>query len=67
MIFYEKKYIRYTVTLKVNLVNGSVNFFTIHVLNFYILQWYYNKKIKRLNDGKPVTNKEGLIVFYKKN
>ena len=62
MIISEKKYIRSTYIIKAYFINGSFNYFTngiscakfLHVSNVTITQ--------RLNDGKPVKNKEGVIV-----
>lgn len=61
-IIYENKYIRSTYIIKVYFLNGSFNYFTngvscakfFHVSNYTITT--------RLNDGKPLKNKEGLIV-----
>ena len=61
-IIYENKYIRSTYIIKVSFLNGSFNYFTngvscakfLHVSNYTITQ--------RLNDGKPIKNKEGLVV-----
>lgn len=62
MIISEKKYIRSTYIIKAYFINSSFNYFTngnscakfLHVSNDTIT--------KRLNDGKPVKNKEGVIV-----
>ena len=62
MIISEKKYIRSTYIIKAYFLNGSFNYFTngiscakfLHVSNMTITT--------RLNDGKPVLNKEGVIV-----
>nr|UEX92750.1 LAGLIDADG endonuclease [Ophiocordyceps lanpingensis] len=62
MIISKKKYIRSTYIIKAYFLNGSFNYFTngiscakfLHVSNVTITT--------RLNDGKPVINKEGLIV-----
>lgn len=61
-IISENKYIRSTYIIKINFINGSFNYFTngiscakfLHVSNYTITT--------RLNDGKPVKNKEGLVV-----
>lgn len=61
-IISENKYIRSTYIIKVNYLNGSYSYFTngiscaksLHVSNFTITS--------RLNDGKPVKNKEGIVV-----
>jgi len=61
-IISEKKYIRSTYIIRVYLLNGSVSYYTsgiscakfLHVSNYTITT--------RLNDGKPVKNKEGLVV-----
>lgn len=62
MIISENKYIRSTYVIKVYFLNGTVSYFTsgtscaksLHVSNYTITI--------RLNDGKPVKNKEGLVV-----
>nr|YP_010727788.1 homing endonuclease [Leptographium wingfieldii]WDZ67425.1 homing endonuclease [Leptographium wingfieldii]WDZ67472.1 homing endonuclease [Leptographium wingfieldii]WDZ67519.1 homing endonuclease [Leptographium wingfieldii]WDZ67565.1 homing endonuclease [Leptographium wingfieldii]WDZ67611.1 homing endonuclease [Leptographium wingfieldii] len=62
MVISENKYIRSTYVIKVYFLNGTVSYFTsgtscaksLHVSNDTIT--------KRLNDGKPVKNKEGLVV-----
>jgi hypothetical protein len=62
MIINEKKYIRSTYIIKAVFLNESITYFTngvscaksLHVSNGTIL--------RRLNDGKPVKNKEGLIM-----
>ena len=62
MIISEKKYIRSTYIIKVNFLNGSFNFFTNGVSCAKFLHVSNDTITKRLNDGKPVKNKEGLIV-----
>ena len=62
MIISEKKYIRSTYIIKVYLLNGSVNYFTNGISCAKFLHVSNNTITKRLNDGKPVKNKEGLIV-----
>ncbi len=62
MVISENKYIRSTYVIKVYFLNGTVSYYTsgtscaksLHVSNDTIT--------KRLNDGKPVKNKEGLVV-----
>lgn len=62
IIISDNKYIRSTYIIKVNFINGSFNYFTngiscakfLYVSNYTITT--------RLNDGKPVKNKEGLVV-----
>ncbi len=61
-IISENKYIRSTYIIKAEFNNGLINYFTngiscaksLHVSNFTITA--------RLNDGKPVKNKDGVIV-----
>jgi len=62
MIISEKKYIRSTYIIKVYLLNGSVNYFTNGVSCAKFLHVSNDTITKRLNDGKPVKNKEGLVV-----
>ena len=58
----DNKYIRSTYIIKAYFINGSYNYFTngvscakfLHVSNYTITM--------RLNDGKPIKNKEGLVV-----
>ena len=62
MIISEKKYIRSTYIIKVYLLNGSVNYFTSGISCAKFLHVSNDSITKRLNEGKPVKNKEGLIV-----
>ena len=62
MIIAEKKYIRSTYVIKVYLLNGSVNYFTSGISCAKFLHVSNDSITKRLNDGKPVKNKEGLVV-----
>lgn len=62
IIISEKKYIRSTYIIKVYLLNGSVNYSTNGVSCAKFLHVSNDSITKRLNDGKPVKNKEGLIV-----
>ena len=62
IIISEKKYIRSTYIIKVYLLNGYVNYFTNGVSCAKFLHVSNDSITKRLNDGKPVKNKEGLIV-----
>ena len=62
LIISEKKYIRSTYIIKVYLLNGSVNYYTNGVSCAKFLHVSNDSITKRLNDGKPVKNKEGLIV-----
>ena len=62
MIITEKKYIRSTYIIKVCLLNGLVNYFTSGISCAKFLHVSNDSITKRLNDGKPVKNKEGLVV-----
>lgn len=62
MIISEKKYIRSTYIIKVYLLNGSVNYFTSGISGAKFLHVSNDTITKRLNDGKPVKNKEGLVI-----
>lgn len=62
IIIAEKKYIRSTYVIKVYLLNGSVNYFTSGISCAKFLHVSNDSITKRLNDGKPVKNKEGLVV-----
>ena len=62
MIISEKKYIRSTYIIKVYLLNDSVNYFTSGISCAKFLHVSNDTITKRLNDGKPVKNKEGLAV-----
>nr|YP_008964969.1 LAGLIDADG endonuclease [Annulohypoxylon stygium]AHB33528.1 LAGLIDADG endonuclease [Annulohypoxylon stygium] len=62
MVITEKKYIRSTYIIKVCLLNGLVNYFTSGISCAKFLHVSNDSITKRLNDGKPVKNKEGLVV-----
>ena len=62
IIIQEKKYIRSTYIIKATFLNGSINYFTNGVSCAKALHVSNNIITQRLNDGKPVRNKEGLIV-----
>lgn len=61
-IISEGKYIRSTYIIKVYLINGSVHYFTSGISCAKFLHVSNDTITKRLNDGKPVKTKEGLIV-----
>lgn len=61
-IISENKYIRSTYIIKVNFINGSFNYFTNGISCAKFLHVSNNTITTRLNDGKPVKNKEGLVV-----
>lgn len=62
IIISEGKYIRSTYIIKVYLINGSVHYFTSGISCAKFLHVSNNTITQRLNDGKPVKTKEGLIV-----
>lgn len=62
MIISNKKYIRSTYIIKVYFLNGSFNYFTNGISCAKFLHISNNTVTQRLNDGKPVKNKEGLVV-----
>ena len=62
IIISEGKYIRSTYIIKVYLINGSVHYFTSGISCAKFLHVSNDSITKRLNDGKPVKNKEGLVV-----
>ena len=62
MIIHEKKYIRSTYIIKTIFPNGSISYFTNGVSCSKALHISNNIITQRLNDGKPVKNKEGLLV-----
>lgn len=62
IIISEGKYIRSTYIIKVYLINGFVNYFTSGISCAKFLHVSNDSITKRLNDGKPVKTKEGLIV-----
>lgn len=62
MVISNKKYIRSTYIIKLNCLDGSIKLFIngVSCANFLLVS---NDTItKRLNDGKPIKNKAGLIV-----
>jgi hypothetical protein len=62
IIINEKKYIRSTYIIKAIYLNSSITYFTNGVSCAKALHVSNNIITQRLNDGKPVKNKEGLIV-----
>jgi len=60
-IIKEKKYIRSTYVIKAIFLNGSISYFTNGVSCAKALHVSNNTITQRLNDGKPVKNKDGLI------
>jgi hypothetical protein len=62
MIISEKKYIRSTFIIKAIFVNGFVNYFTNGVSCANFLHVSSNTIVRRLDDGKPVKNKENVVV-----
>lgn len=58
----KKKYIRSTYIIKAYFLDGSFNYFTngISCAKFFYVS--NNTVTTRLNDGKPVKNKDGLVV-----
>ena len=61
-IISDNKYIRSTYIIKTYFLNGSFNYFTNGVSCAKFLHVSNDTITKRLNDGKPVKNKEGLVV-----
>lgn len=61
-IIAEKKYIRSTYIIKIEYLNGTINYFTNGVSCAKSLHISNNIVTTRLNDGKPVKNKDGVIV-----
>lgn len=62
MIKSEKKYIRSTYIIKAIFLNGSFSYYTNGVSCAKSLHVSNNIITQRLNDGKPVRNKDGLTV-----
>lgn len=62
LIISENKYIRSTYIIKVLFMDGSFNYFTNGISCAKFLHVSNNTITTRLNDGKPVKNKEGLVV-----
>jgi hypothetical protein len=62
MIISEKKYIRSTYIIKAIFLNGSFSYFTNGVSCAKALHVSNNTITQRLNDGKPVKNKDGLTI-----
>jgi len=61
-IIAEKKYIRSTYIIKTEYLNGTITYFTNGVSCAKSLHISNNTVTARLNDGKPVKNKDGVIV-----
>lgn len=61
-IISEKKYIRSTYIIKTEYLNGLITYFTNGVSCAKSLHISNNTVTARLNDGKPVKNKDGVIV-----
>lgn len=57
----EKKYIRSTYIIKAIFLNGSISYFTNGVSCAKALHVSNNTITQRLNDSKPIKNKEGLV------
>ena len=62
MIISEKKYIRSTYIIKAYFLNGSFNYFSNGISCAKFLHVSNNTITTRLNDGKPVINKQGVVV-----
>ena len=62
MVISEKKYIRSTYIIRVYLLNDSITYFTSGISCAKFLHVSNDTITKRLNDGKSVKNKEGLVV-----
>ena len=62
MVISEKKYIRSTYIIKVILLNGYISYFNSGISCAKFLHVSNDTITKRLNDSKPVKNKEGLVV-----
>jgi hypothetical protein len=62
MIIHSKKYIRSTYIIKAIFLNGSISYFTNGVSCAKALHVSNNSITQRLNDGKAVKNKEGLVT-----
>lgn len=62
MIISEKKFIRSTYIIKAYFIDGFFNYFTNGISCAKFLHVSNNIVTTRLNDGKPVKNKEGLVV-----
>jgi hypothetical protein len=60
-IIEENKFIRSTYIIKAIFFNGSISYFTNGVSCAKALHVSNNTITQRLNDGKPVKNKEGLV------
>lgn len=61
-IISENKYIRSTYIIKATFLNGSISYFTNGVSCAKALHVSNNTITRRLNDGKPVTSKDGLTL-----
>lgn len=62
MIIHEKKYIRSSYIIKTIFPNGFISYFSNGVSCAKALHVSNNIITQRLNDGKPVKNKEGILV-----
>lgn len=62
IIIHEKRYIRSSYIIKAIFLNSSISYFTNGVSCAKALYVSNNIITQRLNDGKPVKNKQGLIV-----
>ena len=58
----DNRYIRSTYIIKVKFINGSFNYFTNGISCAKFLHLSNTTITARLNDGKVVKNKEGLVV-----
>jgi LAGLIDADG endonuclease len=65
MIISENKYIRSTYIIKAIFLNGSISYFTNGVSCAKALHVSNNTITRRLDDSKPVKNKDGLISALK--
>ena len=61
-IISENKYIRSTYIIKAIFLNGSVSYFTNGVSCAKALHVSNNTITRRLNDGEPVKDKDGLTI-----
>lgn len=62
MIINESKYIRSTYIIQAVFLNGSVSYFTNGISCAKALHVSNNTITRRLNDGQPVRDKNGLII-----
>lgn len=61
-IISENKYIRSTYVIKAKFINSTFSYFTNGISCAKFLHISNNTVTARLNDGKPVKNKDGVIV-----